>query len=378
MVIMAIEQLFTKGDTELKEKDYLSAIATYTAALKERPKSIQALLKRSTAYQKLNNYENAKKDVSDAFVIAEQKGKRAELGACYFRLGLIYYAERNYKVALKNFEKSVEFDCPEATVESWRNKCEYDLKKNPPAEDSENEEDEAILNIESGKNEAKDIQGKPSTNIDVINNQAPLKVKIRDDWYQTNDSVIITIYAKNIKEPELHVQFKPNLVTVSFPSSATAEYNYNLEPLFAEINPQDSTSRIYSTKLEITLKKKEPRKWSSLEASENIAAATVSEPTDNNDTAKNTGLAYPSSSKKSINWSAFKINDDDGDNEKSENEFFAQLYKDTDDDTRRAMMKSYVESNGTVLTTNWEEAQNKKYETSPPEGMVEKRWNHKD
>ncbi|CUM49293.1 CS domain-containing protein [Debaryomyces fabryi] len=372
---MAIEQLFTKGAAELKEKDYLSAIATYTTALKEHPKSILAFLKRSTAYQKLNNYENAKRDVSNAFDIAEQKGKRSDLGACYFRLGLIYYAEKDYKVALKNFEKSVEFDCPEATVESWRNKCEYDLKKNPPAEDSGNEEGEAILNIESGKDKAKDIQGKPSTNIDVINSQAPLKVKIRDDWYQTNDSVIITIYAKNIKEQELQVNFKPNLVNVSFPSSATSEYNYNLEPLFAVIESEKSTFRIYSTKLEITLKKKESRKWPSLEASENIEEIKTSNSTEESPT-KNSGLAYPTSSKKSINWSAFKINDDE-DNEKSENEFFAQLYKDTDDDTRRAMMKSYVESNGTVLTTNWEEAQNKKYETSPPEGMVEKKWNDK-
>jgi len=372
---MAIEQLFTKGEAELKEKDYLSAIATYTAALKEHPKSIQAFLKRSTAYQKLNNYENAKRDVSDAFAIAEQKGKRADIGACYFRLGLIYYAEKNYKVALKNFEKSVEFDCPEATVESWRNKCEYDLKKNPPAEDLESEEDEGIFNAESVKDHAKDIQDKPSTNIDVINSQAPLKVRIRDDWYQTSDSVIITIYAKNIKEQKLQVNFKASLVNVSFPSSATSEYSYNLEPLFAEIDSEKSTFRIYSTKLEITLKKKEPRKWPNLEASENIGDIIASNSIEES-TTKRSGLAYPTSSKKSINWSAFKINDDD-DNEKSENEFFAQLYKDTDDDTRRAMMKSYIESNGTVLTTNWEEAQNKKYETSPPEGMVEKKWNDK-
>jgi hypothetical protein len=35
--------------------------------------------------------------------------------------------------------------------------------------------------------------------------------------------------------------------------------------------------------------------------------------------------------------------------------FFKKLYAGADDDTRRAMMKSYVESNGTALSTNWSE-----------------------
>ena len=39
-------------------------------------------------------------------------------------------------------------------------------------------------------------QAPKSTNVDVINKIAPLNVKFRDDWYQSNEEVIITIYAK--------------------------------------------------------------------------------------------------------------------------------------------------------------------------------------
>jgi suppressor of G2 allele of SKP1 len=35
--------------------------------------------------------------------------------------------------------------------------------------------------------------------------------------------------------------------------------------------------------------------------------------------------------------------------------FFREIFKDADEDTRRAMMKSYQESGGKSLSTNWEE-----------------------
>ncbi|TKR75985.1 hypothetical protein L596_017199 [Steinernema carpocapsae] len=48
---------------------------------------------------------------------------------------------------------------------------------------------------------------------------------------------------------------------------------------------------------------------------------------------------------------------------------FQQIYARASDETKRAMMKSYQESGGTVLSTNWEEIKKKKTEIKPPEGM---------
>lgn len=50
------------------------------------------------------------------------------------------------------------------------------------------------------------------------------------------------------------------------------------------------------------------------------------------------------------------------------------IYKDASDDTRRAMMKSFQESNGTVLSTNWAEVGAKKVEPQPPAGMEVKKY----
>ena len=45
-----------------------------------------------------------------------------------------------------------------------------------------------------------------------------------------------------------------------------------------------------------------------------------------------------------------------------------------DDAQKRAMMKSYQESNGTVLSTNWDEVGSKKIECTPPDGMEAHKW----
>lgn len=359
---MPVELLIKKGNECLDSRDFLGAIANFSDAISENNNAFQAYLKRSVAYQKLHNYENAKSDISKAFTIAQERGKREDIGLCYFKLGLVYYLEKDLKLALNNFNKAKEFGCSEPTLSMWLAKAEYDIKKNI----SDKEEKVGSNDVVSAKTETTILKDKPSTSIDVINKHSPMSIKIRDDWYQTNDYVVITIYAKNVDKAKVNIQFHTNSVNVSFPSSNNSEYNYNLDPLFGEINVEASSFRVYGTKLEIELAKRDKFKWASLELPKNEKVAAVKENSAN-------VVSYPTSSKKAVDWSNFNLKDED--EKEDENDFFSKLYKDVDDDTKRAMMKSYVESNGTVLTTNWDEAKDKKFETSPPEGMVPKTWN---
>jgi suppressor of G2 allele of SKP1 len=55
--------------------------------------------------------------------------------------------------------------------------------------------------------------------------------------------------------------------------------------------------------------------------------------------------------------------------------FFRSLYADADEDTRRAMLKSYQESGGTSLSTNWKDVGSKSFKmTEDPEGAEIKKF----
>ncbi|KAI1760198.1 SGS-domain-containing protein [Hypoxylon sp. FL1150] len=84
---------------------------------------------------------------------------------------------------------------------------------------------------------------------------------------------------------------------------------------------------------------------------------------------------YPTSSKKgAVNWDKLEDPDEENAEEGDVNSFFQKLYQGADENAKRAMMKSYIESNGTSLSTNWDEARNKTYQTQPPDGVQPKKW----
>lgn len=85
--------------------------------------------------------------------------------------------------------------------------------------------------------------------------------------------------------------------------------------------------------------------------------------------------AYPTSSKSGPkDWDNIDVDDDAGPDGKDVDDFFKQIYKDADPDSKRAMMKSYVESNGTALSTSWAETKDKKYAVDPPDSVEVKSW----
>ena len=399
-----------RGATALDNGDFAAAISHYTNALTQNPQAVDYFIKRSTAYTRVTppNHENAFKDSEIAVVLATKRAKRELIGQAQLRRAIALFGLERWADSKQCLEWVKKLNEKEKSLSIWEMKIASKLKDIP--EDDERLKptvkevpDVELPSAETKKPETEPVkQTKPATNGQAASPQPANQVqtppsKIRHEWYQQSDSVIVSLFAKGIPKDKATVEIKPSSLSVSFPLPTGSDYDFSLDPLFSEIDPSTSTYKIMSTKAEFILKKTKPgQKWSNLEGT-GPASNIKDNATSDDTTVKNavlsnpSGPAYPTSSKSGPkNWDKLatdltsKKKKEDGTEEEGDdleegdplNNFFSSLYKGADDDTRRAMMKSYQESNGTALSTNWSEVKKGKVETTPPDGMEAKEWEH--
>jgi len=143
------------------------------------------------------------------------------------------------------------------------------------------------------------------------------------------------------------------------------EYQLDID-LCDDIAPKESSVSFLSTKMEIQLKKASFSRWKTLE--------NVGESTKQWDPVI---TSAPSSTKPKKNWDKIVEEETKGEKlegEESLNKVFQDIYGNASDEQKKAMMKSYMESGGTVLSTNWEDVGKAEVKGSPPDGLEMKKW----
>jgi suppressor of G2 allele of SKP1 len=416
-----------RGSSALASKDFGSAVRLYTDAIAQNPGAVDYYIKRSTAYTRLSppDHSAAFKDAETALSLASKRAKRELITQSQLRRAITLFGLERYADAEQCLQWVKKLDEKEKSLAIWDIKIKGKLKGLEEGDErtkvtvKEIPEVEAPIPSKSQSNsKAVETKPKPSNGAQEISKpivppaegvQTPAS-KIRHDWIQTNDSVIITLYCKGIPKDKATVDIKSSSLEVSFPLPTGSDYQFSLDPLFSSIDRMKSYYKIMSTKAEFTLMKSTPgQKWSSIEGSQSVQGESPE--IDGNSGADKSdevvkralladkpnpaGPVYPTSSKSGPkDWDKLasdlskrpKKNAKEGEEDEMEdpgldeeegdptNNFFKMLYKGADADTQRAMMKSYQESNGTALSTNWAEVGKGPVETSPPDGMEAKKW----
>lgn len=418
-----------RGASALSSKDFGSAIKHYTDAITQNPGAVDYYIKRSTAHTRLSppDHVAAFADAELALSLASKRAKKELITQAQLRRAITLFGLERYADANQCLQWVKKLDEKEKSLAIWDIKIKAKLKGLEEGDERAQATVKEIPDVDTPKTNASGAAPTstgPKSNGTASRDGAPEKYKpappaaqvegvqtppdkIRHDWIQTNDSVTVTLYCKGIPRDKASIDIKQTSLDVSFPLPTGSDYQFSLDPLFSKIDRMKSHYKIMSTKAEFTLIKSTPgQKWPAIEGSQPVedeSAGTKREHTSDDPVKRavlanqttNAAPAYPTSSKTGPkNWDKLasdlskrpKKNPKEGEEDQMEdpgldeeegdpaNNFFKMLYKGADSDTQRAMMKSYQESNGTALSTNWGEVSKGPVETTPPDGMEAKKW----
>ncbi|KAL3667053.1 hypothetical protein V7S43_007996 [Phytophthora oleae] len=349
------------------DEAYDEAVRSYTVALEKQPQDADALSKRAAAYLKLHRLKEAAADASLATELD------ATLHMAHMRHGVAQFELEKYAAAKQAFlyGKEAAPKANEALIkrfQTWIRKCDAELEV----------DDDAELIISDGPAPAQ--TSVPSSQNAAVVAPLPVKSTIRHDWYQSDTHVTVSILQKKLAQEDVEVAIEPKKLLVKVKLNGDIVEAYN-ESLFDEVDPDASSYKVLGSKVELRLKKKSNgMHWDKLEEAVYHSGAQVVTGPAAVFEAKPEQVPRPYASSRDWNQIEKSIGDEleaeKPEGEEAMQKLFRDIYAKADENTRKAMNKSFQTSGGTVLSTNWKDVADKDYEKerTAPNGMEWKKW----
>lgn len=358
-------EVIAESLSHLVNKDYPKAEEVLSSALKDNP-SAELYDKLAAIKLEVGQDTLALKHSEDAVKLSTDKPE-------YFvRKGMAEFKLQQYSAASKSYESALNLVKEGKNLSAALEKIAKTQLRNCKAEleaDSDSDSDDSDADSEDDANaqntsRAKALQG-VLTGAPVM--QSESKAIYKHEYYQTGDTVILTIKAKHCDPESVRVQYSQDTVSVHVFDETDSQAIYSrVFKLFGRIDEDHSSHKVMSTKIELKLSKARAEHWTELEKPFNAGEKQK--------------LKSAYSSKK--DWNAIERSLTKAEEyEKPEgdaamNKLFSDIYSKASDDTRRAMNKSFSQSGGTVLSTNWDEVDKADYlkDRTVPDGMEWRSW----
>ena len=231
--------------------------------------------------------------------------------------------------------------------------------------------------------QSQNAQPAPAQSAQPVQTAAPPQrvPMVRNDWFQTPSSIEFSFYARDRSAEDVRVTAEERSLEVCIRLGEGKEFQHAFENFFAAIDKANVSVSVRPAKVTVTVKKVAAAQWPMLELppdSAPVASAPAPTAAAAQPLPPTAPLVYPNSKKR--DWSNFKVEEEketpgqlSGDHQLTKT--FKDLYAIADDDCRRAMMKSYTESGGTVFSTNWKDVGSRTLKCEAPNGLEVRHWN---
>mmetsp|Transcript_7628 Transcript_7628/g.22548 ORF Transcript_7628/g.22548 Transcript_7628/m.22548 type:complete len:380 (+) Transcript_7628:370-1509(+) len=377
-----MSQLVTQANAAFVDEDYQKAEQLFAEAIAKDPRNAALLVSQAQAQMKLQDYLGAVESANQA-VKLEPRNVKAQ-----HRRGVAFWHMEEYEMAKEAFEAAQKLEPTNGVYAIWVAKCDSAIAEEgggsyaaaPASKSSPTVAGPAPAAAAAKPLPPEAVPPAPAALVAAAAApegppvEQPKPTKYRHDWLQMREWVEISIFAKKLNSERLTVMFQPkHLRVVIRDPQGEQEYEMSID-LYSEVDADACKYEVLGTKVELRLKKIDLSvSWPTLEASDSRPAANWSLP-------EPPRTQYPTSRKNVVDWN--KLEADIKEEEKNETldgdagvqKLFRDIYSSADEDTRRAMNKSFQESNGTALSTNWKEIGSQKTGWKPPEDADVKKW----
>ena len=354
------------------DDDFEKSFELYTRIVEKAGDNASSWIHRSATLLKLSRPTEALADAEKAVALAPKNPK------AHLRKGMALFELGRKPEARACFVAGREHDPMSRQLLQWLGKCEASGAS--PETAGTNSSDASSGDADPTSTEPVGLSAA------VTEGDAPV-VAYKHQWYQSQTHVTIEVLVRDVRASEAEFAATEDSATVTIRreprngnAAETPPYALRLR-LFGGIHPADSKLTVGVAKVELRLRKSEAIQWSDLTA-EAREKTKATQPLNFSD-ASMSRPAYPSSkaaqTKRPTDWDKLEAELDAEEEEPPSgdaalNKLFQDIYGKADEETRRAMNKSFQESGGTVLSTNWAEIGAKTTEAQPPEGMESKKY----
>jgi tetratricopeptide (TPR) repeat protein len=377
------DQSLSLGDSYYVDENYTEAIDAYAAALSvlkssECLQNFRALSHRSAAFYQLERYEDALLDAQAAAKLLSSgtpiSGLRpGETEMCSRKEGLAAFQLGRYQYAQAALESAAQLALLNQRDATWYDKWIRKCQEHQPTKTTTTTSQSTTAPPERSPPAAAPAPIPP------LGKGRPPTPKYQ--YYQSDKVMTIQIIEPNVRSEDLRVEFEPKRLTVVL-SKGGFDLTVIAGKLYDEVDVDHCRVQIKDEKVLIKLRKATAaqHEWHELMGKETIfkTPSEIVPAPEIKELDKDKARPYTSHR----DWNEIEKAvvaeeaSEQPQGDEAANKLFQQIYANADEDTKRAMIKSYQTSGGTVLSTNWSEVGTTDYEKkrTAPKGMEWKTW----